>query len=108
VDILMTAGILTDLTAVNTDSLLQLINRASRPQLKAVVAQPKLRTLALGEFVARIPERFRPERGNGLAATVHIKLAGGTEHIQIAIEGGTCTAGTVFLDHPANGTSGVP
>lgn len=90
----MTAGILSDLTAVRTESLLQLIGRASRDQLDAVVAQPKLRALALGEFVARIPERFREERGNGLAATVHIKLAGGPESIQIAIEGGTCRSGT--------------
>jgi putative sterol carrier protein len=94
VDILMTAGILTDLTAVRTDSLLRLIGRASRQQLNAVVAQPKLRALALGEFVARIPERFRPERGNGFAAVLHVKLAGGTDHIQIAIGAGTCTAGT--------------
>lgn len=103
VDILMTAGILTDLTAVRTESLLQLIGRASRPQLDAVVAQPKLRALALGEFVARIPERFRPERGDGLTAVVHLRLAGGDEHIQIAIEGGTCRAGT-DLDREPNVT----
>jgi len=99
----MTAGILSDLKAVQTDSLLQLIGRASRPQLNAVVAQPKLRALALGEFVARIPERFRTERGDGLAAVLHIKLAGGDEHIQIAIEGGTCQAGT-DLDREPNVT----
>jgi len=103
VDILMTAGILSDLTAVRTDSLLQLISRASKAQLDAVVAQPKLRALALGEFVARIPERFRAERGNGLAAVVHFKLAGGGERIQIAIEGGTCRAGT-DLDREPNVT----
>jgi hypothetical protein len=54
------------------------------------VAQPKLRALALGEFVRRIPERFR---GGGFAAIVHINLVGG-ERIQIAIEDGTCRAGT--------------
>lgn len=100
VDILMTAGILSDLTSVRTESLLQLIGRASREQLEAVVAQPKLRALAIGEFVARIPERFRG--GAGLAATVHLNLVGG-ERIQIAIEGGACRAGT-DLDRDPNVT----
>lgn len=91
VDILMSAGILADLTAVKTDSLLALIGRASRDQLQAVVAQPKLRAMVLGEFVARVPERYR---GNGVKAVVHLKLAGGGECVQLAIEDGTCVAGT--------------
>ena len=97
VDILMAAGILSDLRAVQTESLLGLIRRASREQLEAVVAQPKLRALALGEFVARVPERFRAGRGDGLAAVVHLRTAGGPEAVQIVIEGGVCAAG-VELD----------
>lgn len=99
VDILMTAGILSDLSSVRTESLLQLIGRATREQLDAVVAQPKLRALVLGEFVSRIPERFR---GGAPAATVHLNLVGG-ERIQIAIENGACRAGT-DLDRAPNVT----
>lgn len=99
VDILLNAGILTDLTAIQTDSLLQLIGRASRPQLAAVVARPDLRAMALGEFVARIPGRFRAERANGLAAVLHIRLSD-AEAIQLAIERGTCRAGTELDREP--------
>jgi putative sterol carrier protein len=103
VEILLGAGILSDLGAIRTESLLGLIARASRAQLDAVVAQPKLRALALGEFVARVPERFRAERGAGLAAVVHLRMAGGPEAVQIVIEGGVCAAG-VELDREPNVT----
>jgi hypothetical protein len=105
VDILLMAGILTDLRAIQTESLLGLIRRASRQQLEAVVAQPKLRALALGEFVARVPERFR---GNGLAAVVHIRFAGGPEQVQLVLGGGVCAAGVELDRQPDVTVTGDP
>jgi hypothetical protein len=105
VDILMKTGVLHDLKAVRTDSLLRLVGRASRPQLAAVVARPELRALALGEFVNRVPERFKPGRANSITAVMHCRLRGSThddgfDEVQIVIDGGTCRAGLEFDRDP--------
>lgn len=101
VDILLKSGSLGDLTAVRTESLLRLIGRASREQLAAVVARPELRTMAIGEFVTRIPDRFRPDRAAGLVVVVHVQLTGAAdERLQIVIAGGTCSAGTTLDREP--------
>jgi SCP-2 sterol transfer family protein len=97
----MKTGVLDDLNAVRTESLLRLIGRASRPQLAAVMDKPELRAMALAEFVRRVPGRFRPARGNSLAAVMHCRLSGGFtedgfDEIQIVIENGSCAAGRSF------------
>lgn len=101
----MKTGVLGDLNAVRTESLLQLIGRASRPHLAAVMDKPDLRAMALGELVRRVPERFRPSRGNSLAAVMHCRLSGGFtedgfDEIQIVIEDGTCVVGSTFDRDP--------
>jgi len=95
VDILLRNGTLTDLSSVRTESLLRMLSRASRPQLCAVVDQPRLRDLVLDEAVRRIPERLVPARAADVHAVLHWKITGGTDdydRLQILISNGTCVA----------------
>ncbi|MBO0839573.1 MAG: SCP2 sterol-binding domain-containing protein [Sciscionella sp.] len=59
---------------MRTDALLSLLGKASTEQLDAVVAQPVLCELLLGELRERIPKRLRVESAYGINVTVHLRL----------------------------------
>lgn len=59
---------------VSTDGLLSLLGKASTEQLDAVVAQPALCELVLGELRERIPQRLREESAYGVNVIVHLRL----------------------------------
>ncbi|GGS19892.1 SCP2 sterol-binding domain-containing protein [Actinokineospora fastidiosa] len=72
------AGADVDLSRMRPGTFARIITHASREQIQAVMADPRLRTRVIDEIFRRAGEHVRPERVRDLDAVVHWRLTDGT------------------------------
>ncbi|MGW4482499.1 SCP2 sterol-binding domain-containing protein [Amycolatopsis sp. NPDC004368] len=94
-----TAGAGIELSSLTTQSLVDVVNRASRDQLKALADHPDLRAVFLDEIFRRMSEHFRPDRARHVDFVVSWRFTGGDgedgyDRFQTVIESGACVSST--------------
>ncbi|WP_326567263.1 SCP2 sterol-binding domain-containing protein [Amycolatopsis rhabdoformis] len=94
-----TAGAGIELSSLTTQSLVDVVNRASRDQLKALADHPDLRAVFLDEIFRRMSEHFRPDRARHVDFVVSWRFSGATtedgyDRFQTVIESGACVSST--------------
>ena len=82
-----------DLSTVEAPIFARLVSRASKEQIKAVVASD-LRDHVLGEIFRRMEKHFRPEKAGSTGAVIHWCVGdrpdGGVDTYETVIESGVC------------------
>lgn len=90
------SGHAVDLSQMDPQKFAQLISRASKDQIEAVMDRPELRVKILDEVFRRMEEHFRPERAGSTKAVAHFRLTGGAgeegyDRYELVIENETCS-----------------
>jgi putative sterol carrier protein len=93
------------LTKVDPTRFANLVARASRAQLEAVVAERVLRERVLDEIFARMGAHIRVDRARSLHAVVHWRLSGGAgdggyDRYETVISRGACTVSREMKEKP--------
>lgn len=92
------AGTGVDLGTVGAHTFARLLTRASKDQVASFMAEPPIRALVLDEvFLRRMPAHLRADRAQGVDATVHWRISGGTgeggyDRYETVIKDGECAS----------------
>jgi putative sterol carrier protein len=94
-----------DLSKVDPTHFANLVVRASKAQLEAVIAERPLRERLLGEIFARMGSHIRQTRTRNLHAVIHWRLtggsgAGGYDRYETVISHGSCTVSRDMREKP--------
>jgi hypothetical protein len=94
-----------DLGKVDPTHFANLVSRASKAQLEAVVAERVLRERLLGEIFARMGSHIRQDRTKNLHAVVHWRLSdgvgdGGYDRYETVISHGSCSVSRDMREKP--------
>ncbi|HVW44379.1 MAG TPA: SCP2 sterol-binding domain-containing protein [Amycolatopsis sp.] len=87
-----------ELRGLSTETLADVVGRASKDQLRAVAAHPELRRVFLEEIFARMTDHFLAEKARYAACVVTWRFTngdgdGGFDRFQTVIEDGLCVSG---------------
>ncbi|WP_236790436.1 SCP2 sterol-binding domain-containing protein [Amycolatopsis sp. GM8] len=92
------AGAGVEMRGMSTETLVDVVRRASKEQLRAVAHHPELRRLFLEEIFRRMSDHFLPEKAKYSSIVVNWRFSGGEgdgfDRFQTVIEDGTCRSGT--------------
>lgn len=93
-----TAGAGVQLSELSTETLVDVVGRASREQLRAVAVHPQLRRVFLEEIFRRMSDHFVPEKAKYASVVVNWRFSdgdgeGGFDRFQTVIEEGFCSSG---------------
>jgi alkyl sulfatase BDS1-like metallo-beta-lactamase superfamily hydrolase len=93
------AGSGVHLDGLSTETLADVVRRASKEQLRAIAAHPELRMLFLREIFRRMSDHFLAEKARYSSVVVCWRFPGGTgtggyDRFQTVIEDGCCASGT--------------
>ncbi|QWF80610.1 SCP2 sterol-binding domain-containing protein [Amycolatopsis sp. CA-230715] len=94
-----TVGAGVELTSLSTETLVDLVQRASKEQLKAIAEHAELRSVFLDEIFRRMSEHFAPERAKNVDLVVSWRFSNGDgedgfDRFQTVIEDGMCVSST--------------
>jgi hypothetical protein len=97
------AGI--ELSSLQTEILVDIVQRASREQLKAIADHPELRSVFLDEIFRRMSDHFVPERARHVDFVVAWRFTDGEgedgfDRFQTVIEDGACVSSTDLARTP--------
>ncbi len=97
------AGI--ELSSLETEVLVDVVQRASREQLKAIADHPELRSAFLDEIFRRMSDHFVPERARHVDFVVAWRFTDGDgedgfDRFQTVIEDGVCVSSTDLARTP--------
>ncbi|MGX7823838.1 SCP2 sterol-binding domain-containing protein [Actinokineospora sp. 24-640] len=97
-DMLGSAGAGVDLRGMRTSTFVRFLDRASREQVAALMAHPRLRHVVFTELFDRMAAHLDPARAGGLRAVVHWRFTGGDaddgyDRFETRIRGGACVTG---------------
>lgn len=97
------AGI--ELGSLETEILVDIVQRASREQLKAIADHPELRSVFLDEIFRRMSDHFVPERARHVDFVVAWRFTDGEgedgfDRFQTVIEDGACVSSTDLARTP--------
>jgi alkyl sulfatase BDS1-like metallo-beta-lactamase superfamily hydrolase len=86
------------LSEMSTETLVGVVGRASRDQLRGVAAHPELRRVFLEEIFRRMSDHFLPEKAKYTSVVVNWRFSGGDgdggfDRFQTVIEDGCCSSG---------------
>lgn len=92
------AGAGVELRAMSTETLVDVVGRASKEQLRAVASHPELRRVFLEEIFRRMSDHFLPEKAQYASVVVNWRFSGGNgdggfDRFQTVIEDGMCSSG---------------
>ncbi|TNC26213.1 SCP2 sterol-binding domain-containing protein [Amycolatopsis alkalitolerans] len=92
------AGAGVEMGAMSTETLVDVVGRATKEQLRAVAGHPELRRLFLEEIFRRMSDHFLPEKAKYSCVVVNWRFSGGDgdggfDRFQTVIEDGTCVSG---------------
>lgn len=84
---------------MSTETLVDVVRRASRDQLRAVAGHPELRHVFLTEIFRRMTDHFVPGKAKYASLVVNWRFTGGDgdggfDRFQTVIEDGCCVSGT--------------
>ncbi|WP_414637607.1 SCP2 sterol-binding domain-containing protein [Amycolatopsis sp.] len=87
-----------ELRGLSTETLADVVRRASKEQLKALAAHPELRRVFLDEIFRRMSDHFLPEKAKYSSVVVTWRFSGGDgdggfDRFQTVIEDGLCASG---------------
>lgn len=87
-----------EIREMSTETLVDVVNRASKEQLRAVAAHGELRQVFLAEIFRRMSDHFLPEKAKYSSVVVNWRFSGGDGHggydrFQTVIEDGLCVSG---------------
>ncbi|WP_229880837.1 SCP2 sterol-binding domain-containing protein [Amycolatopsis bartoniae] len=93
-----TAGAGVQLREMDTETLVDVVGRASKDQLRAVAEHPELRKVFLEEIFRRMSDHFLPEKAKYSSVVVNWRFSGGDgdggyDRFQTVIEDGRCVSG---------------
>ncbi|MFC5285640.1 alkyl sulfatase C-terminal domain-containing protein [Actinokineospora guangxiensis] len=101
-DMLGTAGTGVRLSGLRTETFIRFLDKASREQLAALMAHPRLRYVVFAELFDRMAAHLDPGKVAGLRAVVHWAFTGspdsdsaadGLDRYETRIREGVCTTG---------------
>ncbi len=97
------AGI--ELSSLRTEILVDVVQRASREQLKGIADHPELRSVFLDEIFRRMSDHFVPERAKHVDFVVSWRFTDGDgedgfDRFQTVIEDGVCVSSTDLARTP--------
>ncbi|MTD59176.1 sterol-binding protein [Amycolatopsis sp. RM579] len=99
-----TAGAGVRLRAMSTETLVDVVRRASKEQLRALACHPELRRLFLEEIFRRMSDHFLPEKAKYSSMVVNWRFSGGDDdgfdRFQTVIEDGMCLSGADLVREP--------
>ncbi|MCU1684628.1 MAG: hypothetical protein JWQ81_5367 [Amycolatopsis sp.] len=92
-----TVGAGVELSSLSTEILVDLVQRASKDQIKAIADHAELRSVFLDEIFRRMSEHFLPEKAKYVDFVVSWRFLGGTgedgfDRFQTVIEDGVCVS----------------
>lgn len=92
------AGAGVEIRGLSTETLVDVVGRASKEQLRAVAEHPELRLVFLEEIFRRMSDHFLPEKARYSSAVVNWRFSdgdgdGGFDRFQTVIEDGFCISG---------------
>ena len=87
-----------ELRGLSTETLVHVVGRASKEQLRAIAAHPELRRVFLEEIFARMSDHFLAEKARYATCVVTWRFTngdgdGGFDRFQTVIEDGLCVSG---------------
>lgn len=87
-----------ELRGLSTETLVYVVAKASKEQLRALAAHPELRRVFLEEIFRRMSDHFLPEKARYATCVVNWRFTGGDgndgfDRFQTVIEGGLCVSG---------------
>lgn len=92
------AGAGVEIPAMSTETLVKVVGRASKEQLRAVARHPELRRVFLAEIFRRMSDHFLPEKAKYSSVVVNWRFSNehddGFDRFQTVIEDGVCVSGT--------------
>jgi putative sterol carrier protein len=93
-----TAGAGFALGELSTEALVDLVQRATRDQIKAIAEHPELRRVFLDEVFRRMSEHFNPVKAQNAEFVVSWRFSegqgdGGFDRFQTVVEDGLCVSG---------------
>ncbi len=97
-DMLGAAGTAVHLRGMRTETFVRFLDRASRAQLAALMAHPRLRYAVFDELFDRMAAHLDPARVVGLRAVIHWVFTGspaedGVDRFETRIRDGACATG---------------
>jgi hypothetical protein len=96
-DMLGEAGTPVRLRGMRTGTFVRFLGRASRDQLGALMAHPRLRYVVIAELFERMAAHLDPVKAAGTRAVVHWRLTGGPDaagdRFETRIRDGACATG---------------
>jgi putative sterol carrier protein len=91
------AGAGVEMRGMSTETLVDVVGRASKDQLRAVAEHPELRRVFLAEIFRRMSDHFLPEKAKYSSIVVNWRFSGGDgdggyDRFQTVIEDGVCVS----------------
>jgi putative sterol carrier protein len=99
-----TGGLPVELAGADPNQLAGMVGGLSDAELRAVLADPALRTQVLDEVFRRMGDHFRADKAKGQTVAVHFVITGGPDgakdSYQAFIKDGVCTTSKELTEHP--------